>query len=594
MTYVPPKTNAWTNEEYKVMINDTKVTLEEMLRHNKVIMMGDFNCKEVCWEEWYNEGTESSWGFTLLQLAIDNVLTQWIKSDTRFGGEEESSRLDLLFSKEPEVIRNVRVECPLAKNDYATIEFIVEEETETMRNEEHHAMRLDFSKTDFDRMRRFFQEENWDLFFRATSVQEKWDEFLKIYREGEKRFVPKRKSRIVGKNEWFNRRCETARRMKEDSWNKWRRSKRANLWNKYKQVRNEYVTTLREEQRKFENDIIDRCKDEPKLFFRYVNGKMKTRKSIDKIRVEDVVYEDPKDMAQVMNSSFKKVFTKELEFTRPLAIQEFRIMEDVQVTVKEVDELVKTLDGRKATGPDGVSGWILKECSNQLTDKLYIIISTSIKEGRVPHDWKRANIVPIFKGGDSQEPSNYRPVSLTSVVAKICERIIKNKWSKFLEDNEMLMNCQFGFRKGRSCTTNLLCYYSRVVDIIQERDGWADGIYLDLKKAFDKVPHRRLLWKLEKMGGVRGKLLKWMEDFLVGREMRTVIRDQPSGWSMVTSGVPQGSVLAPVMFVVFINDMVENVTSYVSLFADDAKLLRRVKDDDDCEKLQSDLDKVCD
>ncbi len=111
-----------------------------------------------------------------------------------------------------------------------------------------------------------------------------------------------------------------------------------------------------------------------------------------------------------------------------------------------------------------------------------------------------------------------------------------------MEDKDILTTCQFGFRKGRSCVTNLLCYYSRVIDIIQERDGWADCIYLDLRKVFDKMPHNRLLCKLEKIGGVNGKMLKWMDNFLKNREMQTVIRDQTSVWSPVLSGVPQVSV----------------------------------------------------
>ena len=126
-------------------------------------------------------------------------------------------------------------------------------------------------------------------------------------------------------------------------------------------------------------------------------------------------------------------------------------------------------------------------------------------------------MVPIYKSGGKEEPLNYRPVSLTSVVCKLCERVIKKRWTEFLEEHKLLTNRQFGFRKGRSCVTNLLSFYSRVVDKIQERDGWVDCIYLDLKKAFDKVPHERLLWKLENKGGLGGKAVKWMESYLKGR-----------------------------------------------------------------------------
>ena len=142
----------------------------------------------------------------------------------------------------------------------------------------------------------------------------------------------------------------------------------------------------------------------------------------------------------------------------------------------------------------------------------------------------------------------------------------------------MLTNGQFGFRKGKSCITNLLSYYERVAETMQERDGLVDNIYPDFKKAFDRVPHERLLWKLEYKGGVQGNILKWMKDFLKGRKMRTVLRGKYSSWKEVTSGVPQGSVLAPIMFLVYINDIKDSIgnESYMNMFADDAKIQRKI------------------
>ncbi|XP_063852408.1 uncharacterized protein LOC135095489 [Scylla paramamosain] len=143
---------------------------------------------------------------------------------------------------------------------------------------------------------------------------------------------------------------------------------------------------------------------------------------------------------------------------------------------------MEDLDVRKASGSDGVSSWILKECGKQLA------------EGKISIDWKRADIVPIYKKECREELLNYnRPVSLTSVDAKICERIIKDRWIKYPEDKNRLIDGHFGYIEVKSCSTNLICFYSRVTDIVQERDGWADGIYLDLRKTFDKMSHKRLL-----------------------------------------------------------------------------------------------------
>ena len=119
-----------------------------------------------------------------------------------------------------------------------------------------------------------------------------------------------------------------------------------------------------------------------------------------------------------------------------------------------------------------------------------------------------------------------------------------------------------------------------------------DAIYLDLRKAFDTVPHKSLIWKLEHRGGLKGTILKWMKDYLQGREMSTVIRDSKSSWCVVASGVPQGSVLAPIMFQIYINDMTEGLNSYINLFADDAKLMKIIKNQGDCEELQRDIDQI--
>ena len=136
------------------------------------------------------------------------------------------------------------------------------------------------------------------------------------------------------------------------------------------------------------------------------------------------------------------------------------LMENIKVDEKAVKQLMESQGVRKVPGPDGASNWIMKECSNQLAGKLHSIIESLLKESGVPLDWKRANIVPIHKEGDKEEPLNYRPVSLISVVAKICEKIVKERWLKFLEKTNTLSGGQFGFRGGRSCTTNLLNFYS--------------------------------------------------------------------------------------------------------------------------------------
>ena len=337
----------------------------------------------------------------------------------------------------------------------------------------------------------------------ASNTQDKWNTFMEIYNEGVSRYVPKITiNEMKKKEDWYNTRCKLAREKKEAAWNRWRKRGGRKNWEEFKSARNEYVRVLREEERDYEKGVVDKCKNEPKLFYRYVNGKMKNKQSIDRLKVENILYDDAQSQAEIMNTCFQSVFTRETSFEGEGARHKCNGLREFHVDVQEVKEMMKDLDVSKALGPDGVSNWIMKECNEQLAVVIHNIIVCSFKEGKVPLDWKRANIVLIYKGGSKENPLNYRPVSLTSVVAKICERIVKARWMQYLEESNILTGRQFGFRSGRSCVTNLLSFYSRAIDIIQERDGWADCVYLDLKKAFNKVPHQRLQWKIQSVGGL--------------------------------------------------------------------------------------------
>ena len=593
--YVPPKTNAWEEVEYNGKLENTKVCLHNILQGNReAILMGDFNCKEVCWESWTTNSSEESWGNTVLEMAMENILTQWVNENTRFRNEENPSRLDLIFTKGIQAVTDLGYKTPLGKSDHVVIEFKLSWGEGTRRNENHRREWLNYSKANYNQLRQYFTNTNWKKVYETKDIEKKWSTFLNIYNEGIQKWVPKRTTKEQAKNDWFNGRCFAARKEREEAWNKWRRNRRPDLWTEYKKKRNEYVKIRKREQRNYEKNIVENCKAQPKLFYRFINGKLKTKDDIVRIKNEGEVIENPEAVAEAFNKQFQSVFTKEQNFNEEAVTENREGLNNIVISTKEIKDILEKLDVRKAMGPDGVANWVLKECSSQLMEVIQNIVNSTLQKGKIPKDWKRADITPIYKSGNKEEPLNYRPVSLTSVVAKISERIIKDQWVKYLEDNNILTEKQFGFRKGRSCATNLISFYSRVIDVVQERDGWVDCIYLDLKKAFDKVPHERLLWKLKNIGGLKGNILAWMSDFLIGREMRTVVRGCKSCWRLVTSGVPQGSVLAPVMFAIYINDMTEGISSYMNLFADDAKLMRKITKREDCDALNQDLNKIKD
>jgi hypothetical protein len=199
-------------------------------------------------------------------------------------------------------------------------------------------------------------------------------------------------------------------------------------------------------------------------------------------------------------------------------------------------------------------------------------------------------VTAIFKKGKKSDPGNYRPVSLTSNVGKILERIIKEDMVDFLENNFIIGKSQHGFRNKRSCLTNLLEFMEKVAEMLDKGEP-VDVIYLDFQKAFDKVPHQRLLAKLKAIG-IRGRLLNWIRQWLSGRKQRVVINGSESEWRDVLSGVPQGSILGPLLFIIFINDIDEGIRNRILKFADDTKLFGNVGTLEGIEQIRRDLESL--
>jgi hypothetical protein len=362
-------------------------------------------------------------------------------------------------------------------------------------------------------------------------------------------------------------------------------------YDKYAKCRNQAQWEVDKAKRAEEREIAEKAKSNPKAFFSHADSRMKTRSAVPDLRNADGSLTDSDfEKAQRLNQFFESVFTKENTTNLPSTeqITAKSVLSDIKISEEATRKKLLSLNPNKSAGPDQIPSKVLKEAGEELARPLTEIFNKSLEEQIVPEEWKKAQITPIYKKGDKREPGNYRPVSLTSTVCKVMESLVREELMKHLQP--IMSEDQHGFQSGRSCTTQLLQTLDEWTKLLDSHQP-VDAVYLDFAKAFDSVPHERLLLKL-KAYGVEGRLLGWIRDFLTGRQQRVAIGGDVSEWRPVTSGVPQGSVLGPVLFLYYVNDMPDTVKSNIKMFADDAKISAPVSRKEEQKVLQEDLDSL--
>ena len=254
-------------------------------------------------------------------------------------------------------------------------------------------------------------------------------------------------------------------------------------------------------------------------------------------------------------------------------------LSNISISIEQVWKQLCRLKPAKSCGPDNIHPRVLREVKEGVVFPLHLIFQKSLTTGTLPAIWKEANVTALYKKGDRCVPNNYRPISLTSVVCKMLESIIKDELFRHFDLNNLFTAYQHGFRPGYSCVTQLINVMEDWTHAI-ECGKSVDVIYLDYSKAFDRVPHARLISKL--LGyGIDGVLLKWIKDFLTNRKQHICVRGSYSSWCNVTSGVPQGSVLGPILFIIYVNDLPEVVQSKLWMFADDTKIYYTISSNED-------------
>ena len=583
--------------------------------YENILICGDLNFPEINWATFDIESGPYSAPAQFLNCINSNYLFQHVTEPTRRRGKDKPSLIDLLITEDSQNLhQKVIHDAPFGKGDILKWQYLmgIADIDVTEERDEQLPKKLNVNKGDYTKLNALLKDIDWSKKFENKSLSECTDIFYQITSEVINECVPMKKpgkGKMSDSPPWMDRRARKQIKQKECAWRRYVGSRSYSKYLDYVKYRNQTNKKLRKIKKEFEQKLASECKTNPKAFYRYANFKSKSRKNVIRLKnAAGKVSMSNKENADTLNTYFASIFTKEDDAPELIYNSSSELLwgekseepfnfkgkcvgsesslEGITIDEETVEKYLHLADPNKSSTPDCIHPRIVKECASGLAAPLTLIYQMSIDTGTVPERWKYGNITPLHKEESRHEACNYRPITITSLLCRTLEKIIKEAFIKHLDDQEYITDCQHGFRKKRSCLTNLLLNLEEITKQIDSGHA-VDQIYLDFQKAFDKVPHQRLLYKLQK-AGISGCLLNWVESFLSKRKQRVNVSGTFSGWMNVDSGV-----LGPVLFILYVNDIPEILkTCTSSIFADDTKLSSKADTVDDADNIQNDLNEL--
>jgi len=544
------------------------------VRH-AVYVAGDFNFPSINWDSLSlpdNGSIES----VFVECLLQNNLTQFVTEPTR-----DKNVLDLIVSNVENGVFDVRIVEPFLSSDHCAIEFSVLGPVSQSALPSPHR---DFKNADYDLINGFLSNVEWEMLFAQcqSDVQDYWDVFISVVNSAIEAYVPM-KTHVQGKA----KHSKNVRKLKSKRKKLYRENKLAEL----KQCTKDYKLALKDQYESRENQVVNN--GDVNGLYRYVKSKLASKSDVMPLRNNSgqlALYDS--DKVKVLSSRFCSVYTDDdgvLPAFEPRVADDV-CLDNVQFSVASVYQALRKLPNKVSNTPDGLPPIFLKRVACSIAAPLAEIYSMSFRTGLLPRIWLTANVVPVYKKNDPSDALNYRPISLTCICCKVMESIVREEVMKHVTKHKLVSEHQHGFLSKKSTCTQLLECQRDWTNYLTEFMG-IDIVYLDFAKAFDTVSHQKLIHKLAGYG-ICGSMLTWIKAFLHNRTQRVMLNGAFSDAECVKSSVPQGSVLGPTLFVLYINDIVECVSALpvkIKLFADDVKLYCGISDS---EFLQIALDRV--
>ena len=581
--YRPPNSDAayLSNIEDSILLAlDTQI--------NNIIITGDFNL-DILRHPTSRKVSELCEQFSLHQTITD---------PTHFT-ENSSSLIDIILTSdknnliysgvaEPFLQQDVRYHCPV----YGVFKY-------TKASRKSFTRRIwSFDRGDYDLLRNKVADTDWDSLsdpdvnIHASNITNHLNALTA-------ECLPNKTVRIRPSDPpWITTAIRKLIRKRKRAYQKAKQINTPRLWNNFKKKRNKVIESIRQSKQQFLDQLSSKLKSKP-LSSKDWWSTLKTfisptsKSSVPTLEKDGHIYSDDTDKANLLNNFFRDQTVLDDSHANVPNINCYAnsVLSNLIFTPVEVESVLKTLPLGKAVGSDEINNRTLRELAHELSFPICSLLNQSLQLGIFPDIWKDALVCPIPKGGNAASVSNYRPISLLNCLEKVPERVVFKHLYNHFRENNILSPLQSGFIPGDSTTNQLAFLYNTFCQALDSGKE-VRVVFCDVSKAFDRVWHKGLLCKL-KAAGISGNLLSWFSSYLSERRQRVILPGTQLDWNYIQAGVPQGSILGPLLFLLYINDIVTDIGSNIRLFADDTSLSLIVENPDTAaQTLNSDLEKI--
>lgn len=590
--YIPPK----TPDEIYIAHFGALQSVIGIQNNSKFYLFGDYNLPDIEWLSNVSDttfGAQNCHGSTLVCRHIDNFMS--LHNASQFNSLKNSMGriLDLIISNNNCTVHTPSsVLLPIDSYHPPFITMICYKSVfQNLRRAK--TFKYNFYKADYDKINHDLDQIDWCSVFEGVSAGDSVNVFYDKVFCSIKNHTPKVHTRSSKFPVWFSRSLIRIFNNKNRAWIKWKMYCNISDYEQFSYLRRRFRSECVRLYNNYMITVEDNVNKNVKYLWSYIKSR-KTNCSIPSfITYKNQSTSDPYEICNLFSDFFYSVYENSTFcdsnwFPPDVYADNCVLVSSISFSIEKVLKALKSVDITKGSGPDGIPPYFLKKTSDYIYIPLHIIYNKCITEGHFPDIWKRANITPVHKTGPRHTVENYRPISILSSLSKLFERLVYDEIYPIL--HTIIIKQQHGFVKKRSTTTNLLIFTDYLFNSMDQQVQ-VDAVYTDFRKAFDKVDHELLLNKIS-YNGIRGDLLRWFISYVTNRTQKVVIQGFESATIKVASGVPQGSILGPLLFILFVNDIDKCFRhSKFLLYADDLKIFRNIRNITDCQLFQEDLDR---